>query len=562
MTSLNLTPFRSEPVAGAVIEYCHPSDDFWRAWRESKDSLKAAGVSVTKDDNGHYVVKRYKIPVTSTPTTLANGYELKATAGLFPYQVAPAGQLVAVLLKHGAAIDASDPGTGKTYVFLAAARELDLAPAVFCPLSAMAAWKRAAAHMGVRILFMANYEAARGKNFRFGTLSVAKGSKYKSYVLKNFGDKVLLAYDEGHRCKGETTANCELLVAAGRQKVKTVIMTATLASNPSELKAAGFVLGLHSLYNFNEWRKNLGGFQNKFNAWQYTDALSAMQKLSGDIFPAHGVRVRIAELGDQFPETQITAESYPVDGVEVQNAEYEKLLQDLERLGALAASAPELKKKAAEALTAYEALGSAERAEALAEYQRRLKEARAAQAALLTQNLRYRQQSEALKVDLFVEMARDAVENGLSVAIFVNYEATLTALQKALKCPVVHGKQDAAERDGAVQAFQSDAERVIVLNIQAGGIALSLHDLNGNHARLALIAPTYNEKELKQVLGRVHRSGGRTKSLQRLVYAAGTVEEKVCRSVMEKLKNLDALNDGDLFDVPQWQLLAGEAKDE
>jgi hypothetical protein len=55
--------------------------------------------------------------------------------------------------------------------------------------------------------------------------------------------------------------------------------------------------------------------------------------------------------------------------------------------------------------------------------------------------------------------------------------------------------------------------------------------------------------ELKQALGRVHRTGALTPSLQRIVYLANTVEEKICRVVKAKLDNLDLLNDGDVHNV-------------
>jgi hypothetical protein len=52
---------------------------------------------------------------------------------------------------------------------------------------------------------------------------------------------------------------------------------------------------------------------------------------------------------------------------------------------------------------------------------------------------------------------------------------------------------------------------------------------------------------LKQVLGRVHRAGGKTKSVQYIVYAAGIhIEEKTCNSLDDKLKRMDLLSDGEI----------------
>jgi superfamily II DNA or RNA helicase len=87
--------------------------------------------------------------------------------------------------------------------------------------------------------------------------------------------------------------------------------------------------------------------------------------------------------------------------------------------------------------------------------------------------------------------------------------------------------------------------------IQAGGLGVSLHDLKGNHPRVSLLTPTDNAVELKQALGRVHRSCGKSKSIQRIIFAAGTVEDKVCVSVRRKLGNIGTVNDG-LTDSDLW----------
>jgi hypothetical protein len=53
---------------------------------------------------------------------------------------------------------------------------------------------------------------------------------------------------------------------------------------------------------------------------------------------------------------------------------------------------------------------------------------------------------------------------------------------------------------------------------------------------------------MRQATGRIWRDSAKSKSLQKIVFVAGTVEEDVCRNVQSKLDNLDILNDGDLID--------------
>jgi hypothetical protein len=49
-------------------------------------------------------------------------------------------------------------------------------------------------------------------------------------------------------------------------------------------------------------------------------------------------------------------------------------------------------------------------------------------------------------------------------------------------------------------------------------------------------------------VGRIHRANAKSKSIQRIVFAAGTVEEQACEAVRAKLSNMALLNDGDLSD--------------
>jgi superfamily II DNA or RNA helicase len=132
----------------------------------------------------------------------------------------------------------------------------------------------------------------------------------------------------------------------------------------------------------------------------------------------------------------------------------------------------------------------------------------------------------------------------MSAAIFVNFSETVRALSKRLdtNC-VVWGENKGSERERHISDFQSDKKRVIIINIKAGGAGLSLHDLNGNYPRISLISPTPSAVDLRQALGRVWR---KTKSLQKIIFAANTVEEEVCEKVKLKLSSLDTINDGDV----------------
>jgi len=54
---------------------------------------------------------------------------------------------------------------------------------------------------------------------------------------------------------------------------------------------------------------------------------------------------------------------------------------------------------------------------------------------------------------------------------------------------------------------------------------------------------------MRQSMGRIWRDGSKSKSIQKIVFVSGTIEENVCNTVNQKLTNLDLLNDGDLTDI-------------
>lgn len=146
-----------------------------------------------------------------------------------------------------------------------------------------------------------------------------------------------------------------------------------------------------------------------------------------------------------------------------------------------------------------------------------------------------------------MDMIEEGLEDGMSVVVFVNFTETLEAIVKKLNTLCIFdGKTKDEVRQQSVDDFQSGKEKVILVNIASGGAGLSLHDIHGINPRLTLISPSYSAVLMRQATGRVWRENARSKSVQKIVFVAGTIEEQVCDNVKEKLKNLDLLNDGDL----------------
>jgi hypothetical protein len=406
---------------------------------------------------------------------------------------------------NGAALDASDTGVGKTFTALGVAKAMGVNPLIVCPKSVISAWKSTAEMLDVKPLDVLNIEKLKtGK-----TPYLKKVSKTKWVWTVPRG--TLLIYDEVQSASGYKSQNGKVLGLCKGYGVKVLMLSATAADSPLKMRAIGFLLGLHQWRDHYSWCQKHGCYVNSWGGLDFVQGpqrLEYMKDIHKKIFPRKGVRVRIEDL-DVFPFNAVFAEAYDLDerSTDEINKIYEEMDQDI--LNPDSDVLP------------------------------------------ITELLRARQKTELLKVPLMVEMTEDLLDEGKSVVIFVNFRETLEKIvENFVSQPVaiIAGEQTQDFRDENIQMFQENKARVCVAMIQAGGVGVSLHDLTGDYPRVSLISPGYHAVHIKQALGRIHRAGGKTKCIQRIIFAANTVEEKACKAVKRKLDNVSMLNDGDLVD--------------
>jgi hypothetical protein len=153
----------------------------------------------------------------------------------------------------------------------------------------------------------------------------------------------------------------------------------------------------------------------------------------------------------------------------------------------------------------------------------------------LTLILRARQRIEMLKVPAITEMAMEYLLREYAVVIFVNFTDTIIELAKELvdfvhdeiKSTVasVVGGQKPTERASNIKRFQDGSARLILVNISAGGAAISLHHENLNaKPRISLISPPWSGTKLRQSLGRINRLGSLSETKQLIIYCKGKGE--------------------------------------
>ena len=428
---------------------------------------------------------------------------------LLPHQEAHAQRLLAALREHGRAGDLSDPGTGKTAVAAWCAQQLGIPVIVVAPLATLPAWREMLEGFGVDDATVINYEGLRSK--RGAGIYDAKSKPFPRWLLSQ---PHLVIFDEAHRCKGRATQNTAAMIAATVDPMRhtVLVLSATLASSPLDMRASGAVLGCHRVRDWWQWCFRHGCVRGRFGV-EFRGGVRELEKINRDLETRRIIsRMRIAEIAD-FPETLIEAVTIDIGTAARRiNAAYDVAQQAIQAV-------------------------------------RERRETDSANA--LTEILRARQEAELAKVPAMVEMAEDAIAEGQSVALFVGFSDTVRALNVGLlQAAKIVGDQTPEERQHVVSQFQNNKTRVVICNIAAGGVGISLHDPSGRVPRLSIISPTYSAAELRQALGRVRRHGG-AGSVQRIVFAAGTIEERVARAVRAKLARIDTLNDGDLLPMEE-----------
>jgi len=431
-------------------------------------------------------------------------------------------KLMDSLFLNGVAADLSETGCGKTYVAAWVAKNFNVPIVVICPKVVIRTWNSVLETFGIKAHTVINFEKLlRGTGMEQHVKIDLKPGKYDEYTV-NFPKDALVIVDEVHKCKAWNSKNAQFLIALRQQKYKTLLLSATAATNPLEMRAFGFSTLLHNLYNFKDWILSKGAYRTgrfgtygiDFGSSQTTNAMTEMHH---DLFENLKCASRMTrkQFGKIFPKNRINADVFDMGtNTDKINKVYDIMQAELDQLE--------------ESSSNY-----SEHAFAIMTKARRM--------------------AELLKVPTMVNMILDWYEEGISPVVFVNYTDTVKAIAKKLEktkladqlC-FITGGQSEKDRNTDIDNFQNNTKKVMIANLAAGNAGISLHDLHGNHPRASIISPSFSAINLVQALGRIHRAEGKTECIQKIMFAADTIEERACIRCQDKIDNIDSLNDGDL----------------
>ena len=449
---------------------------------------------------------------------------------LFPKQSIAADFFIGALKKGRSTIDTSSVGTGKTVVASYIAKILlanfhpnphfsspyveEVAPprifsgvAVICPKSVIPSWERELEEFGVEPLFVLNYEKIRTGNTDYMS---KRGKKIMKWEIP---ENTLIFMDEIHKAKGPYTQNSQLLISLLNQGYLVHGMSATSCEDPTEMRAIGYMLGLHSLNkseggkrSWYSWMLNYGCLQDQWKNWTLRSR-KKLEDVKNNIYGVTGHKLTVEDFPDSFRDNRVFVEP-------IQFSAPSKIIKAYEDLGVT----PDIVEHFVEHGTVEDSDFD------------------------IVNILKARMLAESYKAMDLVDMAIDYTIQGYSVVIFVNFKDTIDAICNKLDCGRIDGGQTVAERQLVIDTFQNDKTRILAVNIAAGGTGLSLHDTQGKYPRVSLISPSFSAKNHLQVLGRIHRNGAKSDALQKILVAANSIEENVMKSIDKKLKNLEALH--------------------
>jgi hypothetical protein len=499
----------------------------------------------------------------------------QALSLLMEFQVEHTRTLLRSLQSNGVALDCSDAGTGKTYVLAAICLSLGLRPFVIGLKAGISNVYRVCELFGVSPLGNVNYETIKNGKFYHSLedfhsetrehceyvevtrvhardpmtkkLLYTPTGKPKMVIEKitwAFPTDTLIIFDEAHKgrngkASGVETGNSKLMSSirsclSKSRRVYGLFLSATLTDKLDNFDVIAYLLGLYKPYQ----KKIYEQFLRRFGR----DPETVFKGIHRKIFPAYGSRMDIKAIkavsGDTvFKVNDLRAVAYPVDQataleVERANIEIQAALADIRSRGL--------------------SIGWG-------------------------RVIRLWQRIEVLKVPLVADLVADSLREGRSVVVFVNFTETKRLLVDKIlalentpisieKIDFIDGDQNAAQRDAIQLAFQADELHLLICQIRAGGVSLSLHDVRGERPRSSFVFPTWSATDLKQSLGRIYRTNARSDAYQRIVYCkyveAGLpessdgekketlcVEVMLCRNVNAKLENIELLNNGDLSGV-------------
>jgi len=452
---------------------------------------------------------------------------------LFNFQVIKKNDMIEGMERHITFLNSSEPGTGKTFVGISMAETEKRPVIIISPKQVMLTWYMLSVKSEIEILCICNYEMfITGNMYHFsGKVDLEKLPKVENPYLrrvetpgrgakkvvefewKNLPEKTLIIFDEAHYCKNITALRTKLMTGAytyakhpeNRWKhINILLLSATIIEKKANLIPFMYVLG------YSKSIKEKTAVENpNFSVKDFGYKLLSERRMT------RATMKEAREAVGDFHTSDIRTKMFKLE--EKDRSRIQELCDEIRKVLQT---------------------GEGKRPK-----------------NHLAIRLQARQEIEAIKMAIFVEEYKKLREK-YAVVMFVNFieshKALITMIRKEFPnelISAIKGGQGAYERLQEIENFQKGISNLMVSMIGAGGTGIGMHAVNvGVKPRYGLHSPPESATQMVQTLGRLDRLGSKSDSIQRIVFIAGTIEEKMAEGLLKKMKTISELNGEDEFD--------------
>lgn len=520
-------------VGERVLRTCAPTEDFWSAWRGSKNELKRAGLSVGKGRDGSWEVcwwaqvsaevRRVQQAAVIESRAADSDLAVPAPAGLsyLPYQRAG----IAYALARQNTLIADEMGLGKTIQAIGVinADESLRRVLIICPASLRLNWQRECERW---LVMPRRIEIANGKAYPHNAEIVIINydilGKHEEALASPWD---LIIADEAHYLKNRKAQRTRAALAI--PSTRYLFLTGTPITNrPIELFPLLTKLDPQGLgANWYQFAKRYcGAHQTRFGF--DTRGATNLDELQTRLRSTCMVRRRKADVLTELPakrrqviELAANGSAALVEG-EIQAAR----LHD-EEIAALRLRVELAKTSDNE--DEYRAAVNA------------LKEGISAQFSEMS---KLRHDLAVAKVPSIIEHLESAIDQGL-VVCFAHHKDVLSALKEAFPGAVMLvGDTPMDERQAAVDAFQNGQSKLFLGSIGAAGVGITLTAA----AHVVFAELDWVPANMSQAEDRCHRIGQRSSVLVQHLVFENSLDANMARKLIEKQAVIDAALDAAL----------------
>ena len=454
---------------------------------------------------------------------------------------------VAYALKAQRCFIADEMGLGKTVQALATVQAAHAYPAVIvCPASLKLNWAREAA----------KWLPGRSISVWNGKAGVADADiiiiNYD--VLKRHLDALTalepqaVIFDESHYCKNHKAQRTEAAKTLAQNVPYRLALTGTPVLNrPAELLSQlGIIDRLGDMGGFWQFaRRYCQAYQGRWG-WDFSGA-AHLDELNTKMRATCYIRRNKADVLTELPAKQRAVVPMTIDN----RREYERAEAQVVAWLSERAAADEAFRAEVEEAARHEWPGADEEAqqgrarfvrEAIA---RRAESAaeRAARAEQLVKIETLKRLSAQGKLEAVKEWVGSFVESGEKLVLFAHHTEIVEALAETFGAPSITGQTPVEARQAAVDRFQTDPDcKVIVLNIRAGGVGLTLTAASN----VAFVELDWTPGAMDQAEDRCHRIGQTDQVTAWYLLGEETIDEDIHDLIETKRAVVEAATEGDV----------------